>query len=137
MGELSAFEGLPVVAVGVEMPSAAGGLQEAMKFDPVEWHHGDEQYVVLRTTVKKVRHEPVDKEEFDGDQRRVHVLHVEEAFPIDADAVEDYVTTQRERIKKLKDEAKGVQSFEFGDGEGEDGEGEDLPIGDTDNEDAA
>lgn len=61
MADLAEFEGLPVVQVGVEMPNAAGGLQEAMKFDPVEWHHGDEGYIVLRYTVNKVRFDPITR----------------------------------------------------------------------------
>lgn len=118
-----------MVAVGVEMPNAAGGLQEAMKFDPVEWHQGDEQFIVLRGAVRKIRHEPIDKELPDGDQRRVHILHVDEAFPIDASYVEDYVAEQRERIKKARDEAKGTLSFDL---DGDDGD--DLPLGDNDEE---
>lgn len=122
---LSEFEGLDVTEVGVEIPNAAGGLQDAMKFDPVEWHQGDEHFIVLRGIVTKIRHEPVDRELPDGEQRRVHVLSVKEAFPIEAGAVSDYVTTQRERIKKLKDEAEGTPALPL-DGV-EDG---DLPLAD-------
>lgn len=126
---LSEFEGLDVTEVGVEIPNAAGGLQEAMRFDPVEWHQGQEHYIVLRGVVTKIRHEPVERDEPDGEQRRVHVLSVKEAFPIKADAVSDYVTTQRERIKKLKDELEGTPALPLDD------VGEDLPLADADTAD--
>lgn len=94
------FEGKPVVAVGVEIRNAAGGLQEALKFDPVEWPQGAEQFIVLRCLVKAIDHEPVDKDNYSGPQRRVHVLHAAEAFPIDAGVVEAELAEQRERIKR-------------------------------------
>lgn len=134
--KLSDFEGLPVTEVGVEMPNAAGGLQEAMKFQPVEWHKGDEQFVVLRGTVRKIRFDPIDKDVPDGDQMRVHILHVEEAFPITADYVGDYVSKRRDEIKKAKEDAEGVQSFDLDGGEGEGGNVVDLPVGDTEPEDS-
>lgn len=123
--ELNEFEGLPVTEVGVEMPGASGGLRDAVKFDPVEWHQGDEHFIVLKGTVSKIRHEPVDKDKPDGEQRRVHVLQVEEAFPIAAEDVADYVAAQSARIKKLKDEAEGTPSLDL---EGT-GQSDDLPIG--------
>lgn len=96
------FEGKPVVAVGVEIRNAAGGLQEALKFDPVEWPQGAEQFIVLRCLVKAIDHEPVDKDDYAGPQRRVHVLHAAEAFPIDAEVVEAELASQRERVKKAR-----------------------------------
>lgn len=122
MAELSEFEGLPVEEVGVEMPNAAGGLQDAMKFDPVEWHQGDEHYIVLKCEVKKIRFEPIEKDDFDGPQKRVHVLHVSEAAPIDAGSVKKQLSAYQERIQKAKDEAEGKLSLDL------EGEGE-LPIG--------
>lgn len=124
--ELSEFEGLPVTEVGVEIPNAAGGLQEAMKFDPVEWHSGDEHYLVLRCAVKKIRHEPIERDDFDGPQRRVHVLHVDQAAPIEAKHVQKQLTEYQERIKKARDEAEGTPDL-FGDGDDAN-----LPVGDDD-----
>lgn len=126
--ELTEFEGLSVEEVGVEIPNAAGGLQEAMKFDPVEWHSGDEHFIVLRCEVKKVRFEPIVKDDFAGAQRRVHVMHVDQAAPIAGKAVQKQLSAYQERIKKAKDEAAGMQALDFGDGDG------DLPLGDKDAE---
>lgn len=138
MPKLSEFEGLPVEEVGVEIPNAAGGLQDAMKFDPVEWHQGDEHFIVLRCGVKKIRHEPIAKDDFDGPQRRVHVLHVETAAPIDAKHVQDQLVAYQEKVKKAKDEAEGTPGLDFG-GEGEGGEDNDhdLPVGANDDEPTA
>lgn len=99
MANLKKFEGKPVTSVGVEMPNAGGGLQDAMKFDPVEMHHDDEVYVAVRATVKKVRFDPIDKGD-DAPLRRVHVLHVEEAALIDGEVVEEHLEEQREKIRK-------------------------------------
>lgn len=133
MPELSEFEGKAVTEVGVEMPNAAGGLQQAMKFQPVEWHQDDEQFVVLRGTVTKIRHEPIDTDEPGGDQRRVHILKIAEAFPIDASHVADYVAERREEIRKAREEAEGVMSLDL-DGEGDDDEN--LPVGDDETDEA-
>jgi hypothetical protein len=126
--ELSEFEGKAVTEVGIEIRNVAGGLQDAVKFTPVEWEQGDEHFIVLRCLVKEIDHEPVDKDDYAGDQRRVHVLHAEEAFPIAAKFVKEAVEEKRAEIRKLKDEAEGVQSLDFGGGEDD---GEDLPVGEA------
>lgn len=129
MAELKTFEGHPVTEVGVEMPNAAGGLQDAMKLDPVEMEIADEGFIVLAYQVKKVRHEPIDKDDYEGPLRRVHVLHVTEAALIDGDVVQGHMESERERIKKLKDEAAGTMALDL---DGDDGD--DLPLGDNDEE---
>lgn len=123
MDELSEFEGKRVTEVGIEIRNVAGGLQDAVKFTPVEWPQVTEHFIVLRCLVKNIDHEPIDKENYAGDQRRVHVLTAAEAFPIDAKIVEKAVEAKREEIKKLKDEAEGTPSLDL------DAEGGDLPIG--------
>ena len=125
---LTKFEGHDVTEVGVEMPNAAGGLQAAMKFDPVELEIAEEGYIVLHYTVKKVRHEPIERDDFEGPLRRVHVFHVDEAALVGADLVADHMAEQRERIKKARDEAEGTPALAL------DGEG-DLPLGDQDEDD--
>lgn len=127
MGNLGKFEGLDVMAVGVEMPNAAGGLQEAMKFDPVEFHQGDEGYIVLHYTVTKVRFEPMVRDNVRGPQRRVHVLNVDEAAPIDSKYVQEQLAEHRERIKKAKDEMVGTPALDL---DGEPGPGDQQPAED-------
>lgn len=130
MAELKEFEGKPVTEVGIEIRGVAGGLQEAVKFTPVEWEQGEEHYIVLRCSVKDINHEPVDKEVYDGDQRRVHVLTSLEATPIAAKIVEDAVAARREEIKKLADEAEGTPALDLS-GEGD---GDDLPLVDEEDQ---
>jgi hypothetical protein len=72
--QLDPFEGQPVLSVGMEIPGAAGGLRESMKLDPVQLHKGERVYVVLETTVDKIRFDPV--KDSDG-WKRVHVLAAE------------------------------------------------------------
>lgn len=134
MGELKEFEGKAVTEVGIEIRNVAGGLQDAVKFTPVEWEQGDEHFIVLRCLVKEIDHEPVDKDDYAGDQRRVHVLHAAEAFPIAAKYVEDAVAAKREEIQKLKDEAEGTPALDLDD-EGDNVR--DLPLGAKDDEDEA
>lgn len=111
--QLSRFEGKRVTEVGIEIRNVAGGLQDAVKFTPVEWQQGDEHFIVLRCLVKEIDHEPVDKDDYAGDQRRVHVLHAAEAFPIAASYVQEAVDAKRAEIKKLKDEAKGTPALDL------------------------
>lgn len=119
--KLSDFEGVPVVAVGVEMPNAAGGLQEAMKFDPVEWHHGDTGFIVLKYTCAKVRFDPIERGATEP-LRRVHILHVDQAAPIDESVVAIHLQKHADRVKKAKEEAEGVQRIPGVDEEGEGGD---------------
>lgn len=122
MNELKEFEGKSVTEVGIEIRNVSGGLQDAVKFTPVEWGQGEEHFIVLRCLVKSIDHEPIDKDDYAGDQRRVHVLTAAEAFPIAASVVEQAVEEKRNEIKKLKDEAEGTPALNL---DGDD----DLPIG--------
>lgn len=98
---LGKFEGRKVDAVGLEIRNAAGGLNEAMKIDPAEFHIDDEVTVVMRCTVTKVRHDPL--KDTDG-LRRVHILTAGEATIIDDELVSDVLEKQKIRIE----EATGV-----------------------------
>lgn len=131
MAELSPFEGKAVTEVGIEIRNIAGGLQDAVKFTPVEWEQGDEHFIVLRCLVKEIAHEPVSKDDYAGDQRRVHVMHAAEAFPIAAKHVEKAVEEKRAEIKKLKDEAEGTPALDLDD---EPDNVHDLPLGASDDE---
>jgi len=108
MPELSDFEGLPVRQAGIEIPGAAGGLREAMKIDPQEFHKGDEVYVVLHCRTDKVRFDPIDRDDPTGDQRRVHVFGVEGATIVDAELVSEHIEAQREKIARARDREQGV-----------------------------
>ena len=57
---------------------------------------------------------------------RVHVLHVDEAAPIDSKHVKKHLEEHRERVRKAKEAAEGVQQLPMGDEDG------DLPVGEQD-----
>lgn len=100
---LTDFEGLHVIASGIEIPGAAGGLQPAMKIDPQEFHQGEVVHVVMRCVVGKIRHEPLDKDAPRGAQRRVHVFQVTDATIVDEDTVAEAIEAQRVKIAKAKE----------------------------------
>jgi len=117
--QLGQFEGSDVLKVGIEIPSAAGGLREAMKFAPVVLHKGDEVYVLLKTNVTKIRFDPITDTEAVA---RVHILDAEEATFVDGKFAEKHLKEQRDRIRKLREEAQGIRSAPGQDGEGDDPE---------------
>lgn len=108
--KLAKFEGLDVIRSSVEIPGAAGGLRDAMKVDPIEAHKGDTMYVVLECVVAKVRHDPIDKEDFTGPQERVHILSTTSATIVDKELVFDALAAQKDRIAEAK-ELEGQQKF--------------------------
>lgn len=112
---LGEFEGLPVIAAGITIPGAAGGLQPAMKIDPTAFHKGDEVHVVLRCIVDDVKFESIVKDDPRGAQRRVHVFRVTDATFVDAATVATAIDAQRLAIAKAKEDAAGIQRFDWGD----------------------
>lgn len=102
MSKLAKFEGRQVLTAGLEIRNAAGGLNEALKVDPEEWHHGDEVHVVLRCDVTKLRFDPI--KDMDG-FRRVHILTANEATVIDGTLVAEALSEQAKRIE----EAAGIR----------------------------
>lgn len=108
--ELTPFEGLPVRQVGIEVPGVAGGLRDAIKIEPQEFHQGDEGYLTLRWKVGKVRFEPIDKEDPGGDQRRVHVFNVLSAAIVDG---EQPAATALDEQQRRIEAAAGIARLDF------------------------
>jgi hypothetical protein len=105
---LDSFEGHDVIASGVEMPGASGGLNKALRVSDLQLHHGDRVTLVLDCEVVKLRFDEVK----DSDSlERIHVLRVHNAAPIDGDVVVEVLEQQRRRVE----EAKGVQSLPYAD----------------------
>jgi len=96
---LDNFEGMPVLAVGIELPTASGGLNEALAVDPDTWHVGDEATIILRGPCKKIRYEPLAKVH---GLRRVHVFGIEQATVVDDDFADEMLAAQAERIAESK-----------------------------------
>lgn len=103
---LGSFEGTPVAGTGIEIPSAAGGLRDALKIDPQVLHKGQRVMVLLDCEVGKIRHDPVkDSEEWN----RVHILATNGATIVDGDVFDEALAAQAERIQRAKDNESGQQ----------------------------
>ena len=100
---LEPFEGVPVLRAAIEIPSIAGGLREAMKFEPVQLHHDDEGFLALKFRVKKVRFDPV--KDVDG-LVRVHVLEAVEVSFVEEATVRDEMERRAAAVKAKKDRAE-------------------------------
>lgn len=105
---LADFEGKAVRQAAVEMPGAAGGLRDAMKMAPQEFHQGDKVFVAIEGTIGKVRFEPIDRDDPAGDQRRVHVIVVEGATFVDESVVAGHIAKMQEAIARKKEQSEGI-----------------------------
>ncbi len=114
--DLGELDDLPVIAAGIELPSAAGGLRDALTIDPELFEHGERAYVVLDVTMNKLKHNPITLEDPDGYEiegwERVHVFDVNGATFIDADAVKAALADQALKIRKAEDEARGQTTLD-------------------------
>jgi hypothetical protein len=115
IGSLTDFEGKPVVRAGIEIPGVAGGLREALRIEPRESRQGETAWLALEVVTQKVRFDPVERDEPDGDQERVHVFVVQGATFVDKDLVGSAIDTMRDRVLKAKEEAAGVTRLPYDD----------------------
>lgn len=105
---LSPFDDREVIASGVEMPGASGGLNKALAVDELEMHHGDRVVIAVECEVVKVRFDQVKDTPA---LQRVHVMRVDNAAVLEADLVEEILEKQRIRVE----EAQGVKRLDFAD----------------------
>jgi hypothetical protein len=104
---LTTFEGRPVVQSAIEIPGAGGGLRDALSVEPREWHKGQRVVVVLDTTVDKIRFDSLKEQGEDlGEDRRVHVLSVDQATIVSPELVEAHLSAQAAKIAQAKAAAK-------------------------------
>lgn len=118
---LGTFEGLPVLEVGIEIPSAAGGLREPLKVAPLILHGDDVAFVTFEFKAGKIRHDPIYNKD-DGTLkgwRRVHVLVVLASAFVDEELVRDQLdemarrVAERQEAERLaKEKAKPQQRIE-------------------------
>jgi len=105
---LAPFEDRDVVRTAVAVTNAGDGLSAAMKIQPQELHLGETVYIVLETTVAKVRFDPADKDEPDGEVVRVHVLRAGTAAMVERKLVGKLLDAQADRIRRAAEEEAGV-----------------------------
>lgn len=97
--DLGTFEGHKVTAAGIEIRNAAGGLQDALKVEPVAWADDEEVTVLMRCKVKALRFDKIrDGEEDTGLRRRVHIMNATTATVVDNDFGAELLAAQAERI---------------------------------------
>ena len=106
---LEPFDGRDVIASGVELANASGGLNKALAVDRIELHHGDRVVVAVEVEVTKVRFDGIK----DTDAlNRVHVMRVENATILtDPAVVNEALEAQRVRVE----EAQGVTRLPYND----------------------
>lgn len=112
--ELTAFENKTVIRTAIEIPSAAGGLRDALRVAPIEIEHGQRTCVVLDGPVVKVRYDEAPAKEVEdrglptGDGQiylvRVHVLGTDGAAIIDRDLVAPVLDETKRRVAERKAE---------------------------------
>lgn len=105
--KLTPFEGHDVARATMKITKAGDGLSDAMRLDPMELHHGEEVYAVIKGRVSKVNFPPIPGAE--GLLSREHVVNAEEIAIVAPDEVEELLTRERDRIERLKEEAAGVE----------------------------
>jgi hypothetical protein len=103
---LGYYEGQPIVAAGVTINNASGGLHDAVSIDPVRLEVGDIVHVVLRCLVRPPQFDPVDKDNVRGPLKLVNRLHAEDATFVDAELVGGLIDQQRARIDEVKQREK-------------------------------
>lgn len=111
--ELTPFEGRSVTRSRIEIPGAAGGLQDALDVEPVELHHGEERFLLMKVETVKVRHDPIK----DSDSlARVHVLKPVAGMStfVDATIAEKMLNEEVDRIRVAREEAAGVTRLPMG-----------------------
>lgn len=114
---LTPYRGQPVMAAGVAIPNAAGGLHEALKVDPIELEIGDTVYVVLECEVRPPSYDPLDKDNYRGPLKLVNRLHAVEGTFVDQELVKAHLDVQRQRIEEAKSIEERRRQEEAGQGE--------------------
>lgn len=115
---LEPFEGEDVLAAGIEIPGAAGGLRDAMKIEPRQFHAGDRIYVVLECDVAKIRFEPILSGDDRVGWRRVHILSADSATFMDGAAVgaaKEAIDAQKRKIEMASEAANGIGRIPYDD----------------------
>lgn len=95
--DLGEFEGKRVVGARIEVRNTGNGLEKSQTVDPVKLDQGDRVVVCFECDIDKIRHDPFDKDELDGDQLRVHLALAEKAVILPRG-------TAFEEVTKLLDE---------------------------------
>lgn len=105
---LPEFEGLPTIAVSLEVRGIDGGFNDGMTIDPVVLHKGDKVFLLVEGTVAGINHKPIEEA---NAWRRAHVVRVDAGTLVGREFAEAHLDEQAKRIE----EAKGLARLPFGD----------------------
>jgi hypothetical protein len=111
---LGEFEGLPVLAVGIELPGAAGGLRDPLRVDPLILHGGEQAFATFELVTNKVRFDPVKVDDVLIGWTRVHVMGVENATFVDENLVRDQLDEMARRVAERKEADEAAKRRESG-----------------------
>jgi len=111
---LGEFEGLPVLAVGIELPGAAGGLRDPLRVDPLILHGGEQAFATFELVTNKVRFDPVKVDDALIGWARVHVMGVENATFVAEDLVRDQLDEMSRRVAERKEAEEAAKRRETG-----------------------
>lgn len=112
-GTLSQFENHDVVGTTIKVTKAGDGLSAALKVEPIEYEHGEDVYVVLKTKVANIQFVP--SKDNPESLIRLHTLETSEATVVDGGKVKAVLAAQRKKIA----EAEGQHELPGLDEEGE------------------
>lgn len=112
------YDGCAIISTGIEIPGAAGGLRDPLKVAPFTGHKGQKVFVLLETTVDKIRFDPLKDTEA---WRQVSILKTDIATIVDEGFAKSHLDAQREAIRLAEEEAAGIQRLGLSD-KADDGE---------------
>lgn len=103
--DLGEYEGRPITMSSVVIPSAGGGLYDALALDPVLLHSGDEVTIALRCKVEDINHALIKyKGEDTGNYNRVAKLVVAKGLIIDGATVASAFAALNRRLELVAEE---------------------------------
>jgi len=109
MGErLSKFERREVLGSRIKIMRPGEGLSEILDIEPVALRHGEKVYVVLTGEVVDVEFPPVKRGSVEHLLRK-HTVATEEVFLVSAGDVAALLDRERDRVRKVREEALGIQ----------------------------
>jgi hypothetical protein len=118
---LTDFEGKAVRRSVIKVTNAGDGLSESLKLDPVEYHQGERGVLIIEGVFTRVGFSPIDRDEPEGDQERVHTFKATAGKMIDRGVVAEIMDEHARRLE----EAKGLQKLPGDVGAAGGGSGED------------
>lgn len=101
--DLGEYKGYPVLAVGIELPGAAGGLRDPLRTAPMLLQPGEHVFATFECDPHKFRYDPIKVDDALIGWTLVHVLNVVNATFIDEELVRDHLDEMARRVAERKE----------------------------------